>query len=379
MNATVSSDPFFDLRHAIRRLYLHAGEPSLRSIASRTHGGISHATASEVLRSIEKRRWGQIEVFVSALGGDVEIFHGMWVTAREKQERQREEHPGSAPEPTVTQVLMGIGLRRHREARGISRAAAAEALGLDENTVGSVEAGRRPLPVSGLAPMLDLYGVDKPRERERLTALLHTAHQPGRLDRFFALTGKEPDTYQRLAAEAEMIRIYEPKLVPAMLQTREYAKAVQILGTSFMTEEKSVLRSRVHMARQRILENEKPPKLWVVLDQAVLHPGIGDRRVMRNQIQHLLTRIRSRGLCLQVHNANWDATGVAAPGFSVLRLRDPETPDIVQVEQLTSDIYLDSRDDVDPYVAMMMHMVIDAEPPGRSLALLNRLHERLLN
>lgn len=70
------------LRNRIQQLHLHTGELSTREIARRAGKGISHTTAHAVLRCLKRPQWGQLELVVEALGGDVEEFRALWITSR---------------------------------------------------------------------------------------------------------------------------------------------------------------------------------------------------------------------------------------------------------------------------------------------------------
>jgi tetratricopeptide (TPR) repeat protein len=78
-----SGDPLTRLRTELRRLHRHAGDPSTREVSRRVDRAISHTTVGVVLRCERVPRWGQLELVVEALGGDVEAYRRMWIAARD--------------------------------------------------------------------------------------------------------------------------------------------------------------------------------------------------------------------------------------------------------------------------------------------------------
>ena len=114
------------------------------------------------------------------------------------------------------------------------------------------------------------------------------------------------------------------------------------------------------------IRNPDAPRLWVVIDEAVLRRPIGGAEVLREQIKELLTLVEHPKVRLQVMPF-WSGGHAAAGGaFTILRFPLDDLPDTVYVEQLTSAIYLDKQDDLDRYTAAASRLFIEAEPPDRT-------------
>jgi hypothetical protein len=109
------------------------------------------------------------------------------------------------------------------------------------------------------------------------------------------------------------------------------------------------------------------------VDEAVLRRPIGGLEVMRAQIEALIEVTTLPNVRLQV--VGFEVGGHAAAGgsFSILRFPDQDLPDVVYVEQLTSALYLDKRDDVDHYAAAMERLCVEAEPPARTVDVLTNI------
>lgn len=165
--------------------------------------------------------------------------------------------------------------------------------------------------------------------------------------------------------------------MPGLLQTRGYARAVILLGHRNAAAAEIDRRVDLRMERQELLRRSEPPHLWVVVDEAALRRPIGGPEVMRGQLTALIEATKSPHVRLQV--VPFTAGGHAAAGgaFSILRFGDQDLPDIVYIEQLTSAIYLDKREDLDHYALAMEQLCVEAEPPERTPEILGRILDEL--
>lgn len=278
--------------------------------------------------------------------------------------------------PTVLRILLGSQLRKLREANGVTREAAGWEIRASESKISRMELGRVGFKERDVADLLTLYGVNDKAEREALLALARQANTQGWWQRFSDVLPNWFQSYLGLESSAAMIRTYEVQFVPGLLQSREYARAVVMIGHGAAGLDEIDRRVDVRMARQQLLTRPGAPHLWAVLDEAVLRRPIGGRTVMRTQIAALIDATKLSNVTIQV--VPFSAGGHAAAGgaFSILRFPDAELPDVVYMEQLTTALYLDKRDDVDQYAAAMERLCVEAEPPDRTLVLLERiLHE----
>jgi hypothetical protein len=131
-------------------------------------------------------------------------------------------------------------------------------------------------------------------------------------------------------------------------------------------------RAELRMARKQLLDRPDPPRLWAVIDEAVLHRPIGGPAVLRAQIESLIEVAEKGNVRLQVIPFRSGGHAAAGGAFSILRFPQQEVPDVVYIEHLTSGLYLDRREDVDHYAAAMGRLVIEAEPPNRTPDLLRQ-------
>ncbi|HEX6967977.1 MAG TPA: helix-turn-helix transcriptional regulator [Micromonosporaceae bacterium] len=267
-------------------------------------------------------------------------------------------------------MLLGAQLRRLREAKGIGRDQAAWEIRASESKISRMELGRVSFKERDITDLLTLYGVTDEAERTALLALARDANSPGWWHRYNDVLPHWFQSYLGLEEAASLIRTYEVQFVPGLLQTREYARAVVLLGHDRAGTTEVERRVDLRIGRQRVLTRPTPPRLWAVVDEAALRRPIGGPAVMRRQIAHLIEISSLPNVRLQI--VPFHAGGHAAAGgaFTILRFPEPDLPDIVYIEQLTSAIYLDKRDDVDQYAVAMEQVCIAAEPPERTPALL---------
>ncbi len=280
---------------------------------------------------------------------------------------------GSSAGPTVLRMMLGAQLRRLRESCGVTREGAGWEIRASESKISRMELGRVGFKERDVADLLTLYGITDPTERDALLHLARDANSPGWWHRYGDVLPSWFQAYLGLEAAAALIRTYELQFVPGLLQTEEYARAVVLLGHSRATSAEIDRRVTLRMRRQEVLHREDPPQLWAVVDEAALRRPIGGTAVMRQQVSALIEATRLPNVRLQV--VPFAAGGHAAAGgaFSILRFGDQELPDVVYIEQLTSALYLDKREDLEFYALAMERLCVEAEPPERTPELLGRI------
>lgn len=269
--------------------------------------------------------------------------------------------------------MLGAQLRRLRESCGVSREGAGWEIRASESKISRMELGRVGFKERDVADLLTLYGITDPTERDALLHLAREANSPGWWHRYGDVLPSWFQAYLGLEAAATRIRTYELQFVPGLLQTEEYARAVVLLGHSRAGSAEIDRRVTLRMRRQQVLHGEDPPQLWAVVDEAALRRPIGGTAVMRQQVSALIEATTLPNVRLQV--VPFAAGGHAAAGgaFTILRFSDQELPDVVYIEQLTSALYLDKREDLEFYALAMERLCVEAEPPERTPELLGRI------
>jgi transcriptional regulator with XRE-family HTH domain len=275
--------------------------------------------------------------------------------------------------PTVLRIVLGAQLRTLREAAGITREKAGDAIRASHAKISRMELGRVGFKERDIADLLTLYGVLDEAQRDEYLRLARQASSPGWWQQYSDVMSDWFATLIGLEESASLIRSYEVQFVPGLLQTEEYARAVVNLGHPQTPPREIERRVALRMKRQRLLEGPDAPRLWAVLDEAALRRPLGGPRVMRAQIEKLLRAAERSNVTLQV--APFTAGGLAAAGgpITILRFQRIDLPDIVYLEQLTSALYLDKEDDVDNYLTVMDRLCAKAQSPAESLRFLEEL------
>ena len=280
------------------------------------------------------------------------------------------------PAPTVGQVVLGRRLQELREAAGIKREEAAQVLRVAPATVRRMEMAEVALKVPYVQVLLTTYGVPE-EETDAFVALTEEANQPGWWQRFHDVLPEWFSLYVSLEGAAGLIRSYEPHFVPGLLQTEEYARAVMDAGTIGQDGPETIERHvSLRMARQKLLERDNPPHLWVIMDETVLRRPVSiDGAVMREQLDKLLEFGERDRVTLQVAEfENGPHPGTYAP-FSLFRFTEPELPDMVFTEYLTGALYLDSRAEVSAHLEVLDHMTAHAASAQRTKKILRDYRE----
>ncbi|KZM73708.1 helix-turn-helix domain-containing protein [Nocardia terpenica] len=275
---------------------------------------------------------------------------------------------------TALRIAIGGRLRALREECGITREAAGDHIRGSHAKISRLELGRTGFKERDIDDLLTLYGVTDPEQRTAFLDLVDKANQPGWWHRYRDLLPSWFETYLGLEGVAQSIRTFEAHLVPGLLQTEDYARAVVALGhDNFEAARRVELRRK----RQEILNVRHGPTLWAVLDEAVLYRPIGGTTVLREQLMHLVDMSKHSNVTIQV--LPYSAGGHAATGssFTMLRFAERELTDIVYLEQLNSAVYLDGRPDIEFYRSVMDRIAVQAEPPAKSRALLTSAAEQL--
>jgi transcriptional regulator with XRE-family HTH domain len=286
--------------------------------------------------------------------------------------------PGIRPQaaargPTAMRIALGTQLRRLREDRKVTVAEAARVIRGTHSKISRLERGRSGPKQRDVADLLSLYGVADEARREELLALARQASAPGWWQQYCDVVPGWFELYLGLERAASVISVYEVQFVHGLLQTEDYARAVIRIGREGGPDEEVDRRVSVRMKRQQLLTQPEPPDVWAVLDEAALCRSPGRPGLLRAQLEHLLQLAELPNVTLQV--APFTAGPLAAAGgpVTILRFPEPDVPDMVYLEQLSSALYLDDPADVCEYQAVMNQLRAQAETEAASRQLIRAL------
>ena len=276
--------------------------------------------------------------------------------------------PGGGP--TVLRMLLARQLQALREKAGMSYEQAAEAIYSSPWTIRRMEraeGGLKPLTVKSL---LQAYGITDPGEIDTFLGLARDASKPGWWHSYDDVLPSWFRTALGLEESASLIRAYEPQVVPGLLQTEGYIRAITVASFPAATEEFTERAVALRLARQRLLSRPEPPGYWVVLDETVLRRPVGGHKVMREQIEHLIEAAQQPKVTVQVipFAAGWHPALYGM--FWIYRFPDDQLPDIVYSEALTGAYYLSKPEESARYTEALDQMCAQAASPEQTVTIL---------
>ncbi|GII80197.1 transcriptional regulator [Sphaerisporangium rufum] len=269
---------------------------------------------------------------------------------------------GNDLDPRLTPVQrFGRELGRVRRDAGLTQAVLGKRLGCSSSLVAHIEVGdRRPRPE--LAARCDeVFGTG-----DLFTRLYRNLTSPA-----------GPDWYLRWSDEIEprarTLRSWDPLLIPGLLQTEDYARAVFRggLATSEREIEDGV---NARMRRKPVLERDRPPALWVLLDAGVLHRLVGSPEVMHQQLDHLATMATRQHVKVQIVPEGVLCTAGWMSGFVIAEL--PDAPTAVSVESSGRGEVSAEHDFVSMIWDRYDRIRADACPSGQSLDIIKEAQEQ---
>jgi hypothetical protein len=274
-------------------------------------------------------------------------------------------------------MLVGAQLRRLRTEAGISREQAGEAIRASEWKIHRLENGQVGYKERDITDLVTLYGVTDPVEVATYLTMAREANQPGWWNPYSDLLPQWFRAYVDLEAVAALIRTYEGQLVPGLLQTEDYMRAVMHSTLRDRRPEEIERRVMLRLARQRLLTRDDGPWLWAVVDEAALHRPVGGPKVLRGQLERLIQATTLPRVRLQVLPFSAGAHAAMVGAFSILRFADQEIPDVVYLEYVTNATYLDKPEDVEEYAHIMSSVGVRGTPPEQTAELLTQLLQEL--
>ena len=277
---------------------------------------------------------------------------------------------------TVLGRQLGDELRRFREAAGVSMAGAAEILDCTKAKVSRLENGHVPVRAPDLRALLEAYRVESPDARDRLTALARRSNRRRRDGWWHQYSEVLSDSYQdqiEMEAICSSVRTFQVQLIPGLLQTPEYVRALQVAGRRWQTPKEIDQVVQVRLARQKRLAGEEPLALWAVLAEGVLRQQVGGPAVMRDQLEHLVGMARHPHITVQVLPFSCGAhSGMFGP-YLLLGFPQLASMDLVLTETQTGNTWLEREEDVASYRVLFDDARTTALPPTESLELIRRV------
>ncbi|MDG4785938.1 helix-turn-helix transcriptional regulator [Micromonospora sp. WMMD1102] len=242
--------------------------------------------------------------------------------------------------PTFLRFQLGARIKRVREEANVTAEQAADIIEVSASTMRRIEQGRVGIKGPALNALLDRYGVTDPELRETLLTMARSGKQRG----WWAKYGDLPPSYRQyigLESAAEEIHNFETLVVPGLLQTEDYARAIITEDASRPTPAGVEERVAARAQRQKLVMDGALP-LVAVIDEAVLHRQIGGPEVMKAQLTAMLEKVKLWNVTLQVIPFREGAYASMLSSFHILTFN--EGPGVVYIEGLTGDLYAEGED-----------------------------------
>ncbi|MFJ1766227.1 helix-turn-helix domain-containing protein [Amycolatopsis sp. NPDC088138] len=278
--------------------------------------------------------------------------------------------------PTARRMILGSQLRRLREEAGVTRQQAGYNIRGSESKISRLELGRVGFKERDVTDLLTMYGVDDPNERQTFLDMVKQSNEPGWWRRFGETMPNWFTDLVGLEEAAARIQIWEPLYVSGLLQIEGYARAIFSHGRPEMADDRVDQLVALRMRRQKMFSRPDAPRVWMVLDESVLHRPIGGMKVLKRQIEYLLEMSALPHVSVQV--LPYSRSGLSAEhAFSLLRFGEPELPNIAYVEYLTGAHYIEKREEIEKYSRALDMLAVDAETPDRSRSMLAKRRQEI--
>jgi transcriptional regulator with XRE-family HTH domain len=279
--------------------------------------------------------------------------------------------------PTVRRRRLGTELRKLRESNGYKLEEVAAQLGVAPSTLSRIETGKAPTKSAYLNQMLEMYGVVDPAQRQILVDMAREGHRKGWWAAYDDVLPSGFDIYVGLEAETAAIRSYETSVVPGLLQTPDYARAVLSEEFPRHTVEQIDRMVDLRVQRQRRFSEDPPLELWAIVDEAVIRRPVGGNAVMRGQLEHLLDAATRPGLTLQVLPFAIGAHAGHGGAFSILEFPNRTDAEVAYVESVAGYLYLEKDREVRARAEAFDRLRAAALAPGASTDLIAQVAREL--
>ncbi|HEX4061514.1 MAG TPA: helix-turn-helix transcriptional regulator [Streptosporangiaceae bacterium] len=273
---------------------------------------------------------------------------------------------------TVRSRRLALELRQFRERAGLTGEQVAEEMGWSLAKVYRLEGDKVRILVRDVGRLLKLYKISGAQAE----AVLELARQARVKDWWQQYSGAIPEWFQfyvGLEAAVSAMHGYDSELVPGLLQTEQYVRAIMSTAPIRDDNDETERQVTVRMERQKRLTAADAPLLWAVLNEGVIRRTVGGPQVMREQLRHLAEMSTLSNVTVQVLTFDAGAHSAMHGAFTIMKFPEPVDPDVVYVEAQTGALYLEKTEDVARYSLMFDYLRAQALSPEASRDLMTQL------
>jgi transcriptional regulator with XRE-family HTH domain len=274
--------------------------------------------------------------------------------------------------PTVRRRRLGLILRDLREQRGLTGEEVGASVERSNSWLSRIEMGKSGLRTRDLRDLLNLFEVTDVRLRAELEELAKAGKERGWWNKYGDAVTGPLSTFIGFEVDASEILAYESAVMPGLLQTEDYARALFTDGYPPESTEMINRKIKIRMQRQpRLTQEPSPLKLWAIIDESVLHRRVGSTAIMQAQLQHLRDAAQMPNVTLQVAPFTAGAyPGLVRP-FMILRFPLAADPDLAYTENFDGGTFAEG-DDAHRYHEAFNHLRAAALSPFQSLKVVDR-------
>lgn len=246
-------------------------------------------------------------------------------------------------------------------------------IGISKSSLSRIENAQVSVLPPVASKLLELYGVNE-AEIEALNQVAREARKRGWWHAYDDVLPAWFDVYVGLEDGAAEIKIFQPQLIPGLMQTPDYTRAVMRAELPDAPDEQIERRVELRMKRQ---ERESPPRVWIVLDEAALCRPVGGSDVMKAQLQRLIKASKMPGNTIQILPFSAGEHASMSLAFHILSFPEPADPGLVYIETRAGSLYLEEDQQMRQYNAAFQHLVASALSKKDSAALINETISQL--
>lgn len=265
-------------------------------------------------------------------------------------------------------------LLRLREAAGLTMEDVAQRLDWSKAKISRIETGRTRVTPSDVRLLVEEYGVTDEQERQALMDLARKARKQGWWHNYSDVIASP---YVGFEAEASGVRTYQSQLVPGLLQTEGYVRALLSSVRPALPRHEIDRRVEARVARQERLGEQDAPHLWAILDEAVFHRLVGGPDVMAGQLDRLREAARLPNVTLQVLPFSAGSHPAMGVPFVILDFDGPTPVSAIYLEHLTGELYLDEATDLSRYGLVFDYLRAKATDPEEVVPMIDAVASRL--
>lgn len=276
-----------------------------------------------------------------------------------------------ADRPTVTRRGLGAELRSLRRERKLSSTKIAEQLGWVQSKISKIETGKQKVTPTDVASLLAVYGVTG-HERDRMIAKAESADVPGLWEKQDGLS-RDSRTLIQLEAEAISIFNLEPLVLPGLLQTSDYTRALMKAGN--IPESDVEVRVAARLGRQAILSRDDAPTVEFVIDEGALKRLVVPKKPMARQLRHIVETSERPHVTIRV--LPLQLGGHSGLDGSFMLLEFPRQQPVVHIEHKISALFLEEPHEIEIYRSEVANLREIALKPDDSVDFISAIAKEL--